>query len=428
MSATVRQVRGRRVWDSRARPTVEAEIILDDDTVARAIAPAGASTGRHEATDRRDGGTRYGGYDVRQAVVSLNAEVAEALIGQEIGDQQAIDSLLVRLDGTENRSRLGGNVLIAVSMAVAKAAAASRHLPLWRHLSGGRDCRLPLPEIQIFGGGAHAGGRIDIQDLMVIANGADDFAQALDWTADVYHAARELMDNRGRLSGLADEGGMWPAFDSNQQALDTLLAAIEHAGRRPGEEVSISVDIAASNFGQGGRYRLTRDGKVLDSDSLSDMLLGWLRRYPIIAIEDPLAEDDLAGLSRFTRAAGPRVQVIADDLVVTNAGRIGEAAAAGAGNAALIKPNQVGTLSETLDAVAAARAVGWGCIASARSGETEDVTIAHLAVGWQLSQLKVGAIARSERTAKWNECLRIADDLASGLALPPPETFPWAGS
>jgi len=428
MNATIRTVRGRRVWDSRARPTVEAEITLENGTVARAVAPAGASTGTHEATDRRDGGTAFGGYDVRQAVASLNTEVAEALIGRDAGDQQAIDALLIALDGTPDRSRLGGNVLIAVSMATAKAAAAARHLPLWQHLSAGRECRLPLPEIQIFGGGAHAGGRIDIQDLMVIANGADDFAQALDWTADIYHAAIAMMDERGTLGGVADEGGLWPAFDTNQQALDALVEAIERAGRRPGDEVSVSVDIAASNFGRRGEYRLARDGTVLDSDALSAMLADWLKRYPIIAIEDPLAEDDLAGVGRFTRAAGPRVQVIADDLVVTNAERIRKAAAAGAGNATLIKPNQVGTLSETRDAIDAARAVGWGCIASARSGETEDVTIAHLAVGWHLPQLKVGSIARGERTAKWNECLRIADHLASGLALPAPEIFPWARS
>jgi enolase len=287
--------------------------------------------------------------------------------------------------------------------------------------------RLPLPEIQVFGGGAHAGRRLDVQDFMVIAVGAEDFATALDWTAEVYRAAGRLMAEAGRLQGVADEGGFWPNFDSNEQALDTLIRAIERAGLRPGEQMAVALDIAASEFGQCGRYRLAREGRELDSAGMTEMLLGWLHRYPIVAIEDPLAEDDLEGFAAFTRAAGPRIQVVADDLVVTDAGRIQRAAARGAGNAALMKPNQIGTLTETRAAIEATRDVGWGSIASARSGETEDVTIVHLAVGWRVPQLKVGSFARSERMAKWNEGLRLSEVLPTGAALPPRDSFPWDG-
>jgi enolase len=284
---------------------------------------------------------------------------------------------------------------------------------------------LPLPEIQIFGGGAHAGRRVDVQDFMVIAVGARDYAEALDWTAEVYRAAGTVMSEADRLQGVADEGGFWPAFDSNEQALETLLRAIERAKLVPGQDVAISLDIAASELGRNGRYRLAREGRALDSDGLAEMLLGWLARYPIVAIEDPLAEDDAEGLRKFTEAAGPRVEVVGDDFLVTNAARVREAAVTGACNTALIKPNQAGTLTETRAAAEAARAAGWDAIVSARSGESEDVSIVHVAVGWGVRQLKVGSFARSERMAKWNEGLRIAESLAGGLALPPRSAFPW---
>lgn len=425
MSGRIERVTARRVWDSRGKPTVEAEVRVAGGAVGRAIAPAGASTGRHEALDRRDGGPALGGADVRGAVKSVNGEIAAALAGFDVADQDAIDAALVALDGTATRARLGGNALVSVSMAAAHAAAADAGVPLWRHFAGEAPVGLPLPEIQIFGGGAHASRRIDVQDLMVIAIGAADFAEALDWTAEVYRAARELMAERDALSGVADEGGLWPEFDTNEEALDALVRAIERAGLTPGSDVALSLDIAASNFGAGGRYRLGREGRELDSDGLAELLVGWCARFPIVSIEDPLAEDDREAIAAFARAVGPAVQVVADDLVVTDAARIAAAAAVGAGNAALIKPNQVGTLSEARRAVEAARAAGWGTIASARSGESEDVTIAHLAVGWGLGQLKVGSITRSERTAKWNECLRIGEALAGGLALPDPARFPW---
>ena len=440
MSSIVRSVHGRRVWDSRGRPTVEAEVTLEDGTTARAIAPAGASTGSAEAVDLRDGGAAFGGLDVQRALAAVNGDISTALAGRSVLDQSGNDAVLIALDGTPNKARLGGNAIVATSMALAHAAAVSAHLPLWKYLALGemkagqgvqagsaiaasRPC-LPLPEVQIFGGGAHAGRRVDVQDFMVIAVGARDYVQALEWTAEVYRSAGVLMARAGLAAGVADEGGHWPAFDTNEAALDFLLRAIEAAGYTPGQDVAISLDIAATDFGRGGRYTLARDGRSVDSDALSDMLLGWLRRYPIVAIEDPLAEDDAQALQRFTAAAGPRVQVIADDFICTNAQRIRDAAALGACNTALIKPNQAGTLTESHAALAAARDSDWGAIVSARSGETEDVTIVHLAVGWGVRQLKVGSFARSERMAKWNEALRIGAALRS-FELPPRASFPW---
>jgi enolase len=426
MNRSIAKVHARRVWDSRGRPTLEAEVTLADGTAGRAIAPAGASTGSAEALDLRDGGTAFGGLDVRRACAAVNGEIAAALAGCDPAQQEALDAVLIALDGTPDKSRLGGNAMVAVSMALAHVAAASQRLPLWRYLAGSRTgiC-LPLPEVQIFGGGAHAGRRVDVQDFMVIAVGAADYAQALEWTAEVYRAAGQLMAKAGRLAGVADEGGWWPAFDTNEEALEFLQRAIERAGYTVGQDVAIALDIAASDFGKGGRYRLACEGREVDADALAEMLLGWLRRYAIVSIEDPLAEDDAQALRRFTLEAGPKVQVVADDFICTNAPRIAGAALLGACNTALIKPNQAGTLSEARAALDAARAAGWGAIVSARSGETEDVTISHLAVGWGVKQLKVGSFARSERMAKWNEGLRIGEAIGS-FALPPRGSFPWS--
>jgi len=404
----VARVHGRRVWDSRGRPTVEAEVHLAGGAVGRAIAPAGASTGSGEAIELRDGGARLGGRDVQAAVSAIDGEIAGALAGRDAADQAAIDRILIDLDGTPQKHRLGGNALVAVSMAALHAAAIAAGRPLYAYLLGeAAEAVLPLPEIQIFGGGAHAGRRVDIQDFMIVAPGAGSFDQALEWTAEVYRAAGEIMAERGLLQGVADEGGFWPAFDSNEAALDTMMQAIERAGFTPGQEIALSLDIASSEFHRDGIYRLALDGRALDSDGMAEMLLGWLDRYPIVSIEDPLAEDDPDGLRRFTAAAGERVQIVGDDFLVTSAGRVRAAAAAGQCNAVLVKPNQAGTVTEAKAALDAAREAGWGAIVSARSGETEDVTIVHLAVGWGAGQLKVGSFARSERMAKWNEALRL---------------------
>jgi enolase len=400
---------GRRVWDSRGRPTVEAEIMLAGGAVGRAIAPAGASTGAAEALDLRDGGETFGGLDVARAVANVNGTIAARLLGAEAGDQAALDRMLIDLDGTEAKSRLGANATIAVSMAAAHAAAGAAGVPLYRHL-GGEDARtLPLPQIQIFGGGAHAHGRMDIQDVLVVCPAARSFAEALDWTAEVYRAAGLLMRQAGHVYGVADEGGFWPAFTSNEQALEMVVRAIDQAGFEPGEEVALALDIAASSFARDGRYRLALEGRDLDRDGMIEMLRGWTTRYPIVSIEDPLAEDDWDGLALFTEAVGDRVQIVGDDSMVTHSGRIRDAAARGAGNAVLIKPNQRGTLSEALDAWRVAKELGYAGIVSARSGETEDTTIVHLAVGWGVGQIKVGSIARGERTVKWNEALRIEE-------------------
>src|SRR5205823_3361780 len=411
---SIADVRGRRVWDSRGRPTVEAEVRLAGGTVGRANAPAGASTGSGEAIELRDGGTRLGGRDVQGAVAAVNGEIAAALIGQDAADQAAIDRRLIELDGMPQKRRLGGNVLVAVSMAALHAAANAAGRPLYAHLLGeATEAVMPLPEIQIFGGGAHAGRRVDIQDFMIVAPRAQNFDQALEWTAEVYRAAGELMAERGLLQGVADEGGFWPAFDSNEAALDALMRAVERAGFTPGQEIAISLDIAASEFHQNGLYRLARDGRTLDSDGMAEMLVRWLDRYPIVSIEDPLGEHDAEGLRRFTAAVGDRVQIVGDDFLVTDAERVKDAAALGICNAVLVKPNQAGTVTEAKAALDAARAAGWGAIVSARSGETEDVTIVHLAVGWGVGQLKFGSFARSERMAKWNEALRIEEALGA---------------
>ncbi|MBT3661678.1 MAG: phosphopyruvate hydratase [Rhodospirillaceae bacterium] len=433
----IKRVHARRVWDSRGRPTIEVDVTLRYGAMGRAIAPAGASTGAAEAVELRDGGASQGGYDVLGALGAVNDEINTALKGMDVRDQAAIDRMLIELDGTENKSRLGANALIATSMAVAHAAAAAEKLPLWQYLGpfggGSAGEQLPLPEIQILGGGAHAAGRVDVQDFMVIAVGADSFAQALDWTADVYRAAGSLLADSGRLQGVADEGGFWPAFHSNEEGLEILCRAIEAAGRTPGQDIAISLDIAASEFGADGRYRMVLDDRELDSDGLSGLLVDWVERYPIVSIEDPLGEDDPEGLARFTWAVGKRVQVVGDDFLVTNADKVLDAAKRKACNAVLIKPNQAGTLSETKASFDAANDIGFGAIISARSGETEDATIVHLGVGWGVKQLKVGSFARSERMVKWNEGLRIAeaissasgDDLPLDGTLPPRDAFPW---
>lgn len=411
------EVIGRRVWDSRGRPTVESEITLAGGATGRAIAPAGASRGMHEAIDLRDGGEDFGGYGVEDALENVNGIIAERIRGMDATDQEAIDLAMIDLDDTDSKSKLGGNATIATSMAVLHAAANGSKQPLWRYLARGKEVRLPMPEIQIFGGGAHAGGRVDIQDFMAIPVGAECFDEALEMVAEVYIAAGKLMGAAGKLAGVADEGGWWPEFDTNEEALDMLTRSIEAADLVPGDDVAISLDIAASEFCQDGIYTLGLEKRKLDGNGMVDMLGGWIGRYPIVSIEDPLGEDDPAPFATFTAKYGDAVQIIGDDFLVTNAERIANAADAGICNSALIKPNQAGTITETKAALDAAKKAGWATVVSARSGETEDVTIAHLAVGWDAGQLKVGSFARSERMAKWNEVLRIEEAMGDRARL-----------
>ncbi|RLJ40993.1 enolase [Litoreibacter meonggei] len=411
--SVIKNVSGRRVWDSRGHPTVEVDVTLENGVMGRAIAPAGASRGTREAIDLRDGGPSVQGKNVRRALESVNGPIAAALKGLDVQDQGGADAAILALDGSPLKDKLGGNATVATSLAIMHAAAADAGKPLWRHISDmtGYAPSLPLPEIQIFGGGAHAGQRVDIQDFMIMVPGASSFDEVMEITNEVYFAAGDIMKAKGKLAGVADEGGWWPMFDSNEEALETLVQAIEKAGETPGDRVVISLDIAASEFGKDGRYRLALEDRDMDSGEMIDMLGGWLDSYPIASIEDPLSEDDVAGTVEFTRRFGDRVQIIGDDYLVTNADLVRDAQAQGACNAVLIKVNQAGTVSESLETFRAARAKGWGAIVSARSGETEDVSISHLATGLGGGQLKVGSFTRSERMVKWNECLRIQDTL-----------------
>lgn len=412
----IRSVHGRRVWDSRGNPTVEVDVTLASGAFGRGIAPAGASRGSREAIDLRDGGQALRGKGVARALANVEGPIAAALKGQDAGDQAGIDRLLLGLDPSPLKDTIGGNAMVATSMAVLHAAAADAGKPLWRHVADHYGCtpKLPLPEIQIFGGGAHAGRRVDIQDFMIMVPGAASFDEVMEVTNEVYFAAGDIMASRGNLAGVADEGGWWPVFRSNEEALETLVSAIEKAGEKPGDRVVISLDIAASEFGEAGVYKLALEDRKLDSGGLIDMLGGWLDAYPIASIEDPLGEDDRDGMIAFTKRFGDRVQIIGDDYLVTNAALVREAAGDGACNCALIKVNQAGTVTESIEALRAAQAAGWTAVVSARSGETEDSTISHLSTGLGSGQLKVGSFQRSERMVKWNECLRIQDDLGAG--------------
>jgi len=416
--ARIVDVRGRRVWDSRGRPTVEAEVVLKGAR-GRAIAPAGASTGSFEARELRDGGTALRGLDVRNAVHNVNTLIRSALLGVDARSQETVDRRLIDLDGTPNKSRLGCNAIVAVSLACAHASAAAARRPLWRDLAGNRPLALPVPQVQIYGGGAHARGRVDIQDYLVVCPGAGSFAESLEWVAEVYYAAGARLAKKNALQGVADEGGYWPAFRSNEEGLAELTAAISDAGFEPGEDVAIALDVAATQLYHGGRYHLALENRSLTSDQMHAMLLRWLDAYPIVSIEDPFAETDDRAMQAFTRAARTRVQIVGDDFFATDVERLKVGIAHAACNAVLLKPNQIGTLTETLACWQAARDAGYGAIVSARSGDSEDVSIVHLAVGWGVPQLKVGSFSRSERMAKWNEGLRIEEALG-GNALPYP--------
>ncbi len=414
----IKDVIGRRVWDSRGHPTVEVDIMTEGGSFGRAIAPAGASRGMREAIDLRDGGDALGGKNVMQAVKNVQDIIAPALIGMDVTDQASLDKQMVDLDGTPFKSKLGGNAIVAASLAALHTGAASQNMPLWQYVANKYDKKptLPLPEIQIFGGGAHAGRRVDIQDFMIMVPGAESFDEVMEVTSNVYWAAGKIIEEKtGGVVGVADEGGWWPVFDSNEEALETLVRAIEAAGETPGDRVVISLDVAASEFYSEAGYKLSLEDRVLDSDGLIKMLGDWMAKYPIVSIEDPLAEQDDAGMIAFTEKFGDKVQIIGDDYLVTNAGLVEAAVEAKACNAVLIKVNQAGTVSESIAAFEAANKGGFRSVVSARSGETEDVSITHLSAGLGAGQLKVGSFTRSERMVKWNECLRIKDAPGMGV-------------
>jgi enolase len=402
--ARIVDVHARRVWDSRGRATVEAEVILKGGR-GRAIAPAGASTGAGEAK----------ALPADAAVRNVNGPIRAALLGVDARFQDAVDEKLIALDGTPDKSRFGANAIVAVSLACLQASAAAAKRPLWRHLAGERRVALPVPMVQIYGGGAHARGRVDIQDYLVVCPGAGSFAESLEWIAEVYHAAGARLAKKGAQQGVADEGGWWPNFRSNEEGLAELVGAISDAGFEPGVDVAIALDVAATQFHRGGRYHLALENRSLTAEQLHAMWLRWLDAYPIVSIEDPFAEDDHDAMRAFTRAAGARVQIVGDDLFVTSARKLDAELA----NTVLLKPDQVGTVTETLACWNAAKEKGMRAVVSARSGETEDVSIVHLAVGWGVPQLKVGSFARSERMAKWNEGLRIEEALGGKALLYP---------
>lgn len=405
----ITRVIGRSVWDSRGRPTVEVEVHTRSGAMGRAIAPAGASTGSGEALDLRDGGRASRGYGVNRAVENVNQMIAPMLCGLDVTQQTSIDHALVALDGTPQRQRLGGNAMIATSLAIAHAAAADSNQPLWSCLASGKAIQFPTPEVQIFGGGAHAQGHMDLQDFMVVPHGASSFREAMEWVAEVYLAAGDYMDAMGRRMGVADEGGYWPAFDSNEAAIEALVSSIENAGFSTRGQIGVSLDIAATQIYREGAYHLKKESKALSPDAWYELMLSWVKSYPIIMIEDPFVETDMVRHAELFASMPKGVQLVGDDLLVTQVSNMSVAAQYNACNTLLCKPNQVGTLSEALAAHQQALANGWSTVMSARSGETEDVSIVHLALGWNIPQFKVGSFARSERMAKWNEMLRIED-------------------
>ena len=411
---TIDTVRGREVLDSRGNPTVEAEVSLSDGAWALAMVPSGASTGSHEARELRDGDpARFGGKGVLSAVANIHREIAPALAGRAPFEQAEIDSLLISLDGTDDKSRLGANAILGVSMAVARAAAVSRGVPLYRHLASEAGFVLPVPMLNILNGGRHAQDSADFQEFMVAPVGAPSFAEALRVGAEIYRALETLLRGRGLASNVGDEGGFAPSLPSNADALEVVLDAIQAAGYAPGKDCFIALDVAASELFQDGSYHLAREGVELTSTQLVDFYGRWVGTYPIISIEDGLAEDDWDGWQGMSTRMGDRVQLVGDDLYTTNTQRIGRGLDLRASNAVLIKPNQIGTITETLHAVSMAQAGGWGTVMSHRSGETEDTTIADLAVAWSTGQIKTGAPCRSERLAKYNRLLRIEEQLGS---------------
>jgi len=419
---TIEALAAREILDSRGNPTVEVEVLLDDGTVGRAAVPSGASTGAFEAVEKRDGGERYGGKGVQEAVGAVEDDIAPALIGYEATEQRLVDQALIDLDGTPGKSHFGANALLGVSLAVARAAADASQLPLFRYIGGSHAHLLPVPMMNILNGGAHADTNVDIQEFMVAPIGATTFSEGLRMGAEVYHALKAVLKGRGLSTGLGDEGGFAPDLRANREALDLILEAIGKAGYTPGRDVALALDVAATEFFSEGAYAFEGSNRSADEmTAYYDELLGT---YPIVSIEDPLSEDDWAGWERLTAVLGSRVQIVGDDLFVTNPERLARGVSEGAANALLVKVNQIGTLSETLDAVDLAHRSGYRCMMSHRSGETEDTTIADLAVATNCGQIKTGAPARSERVAKYNQLLRIEEELEDAARYAGLHAFP----
>ncbi|TXG82000.1 MAG: phosphopyruvate hydratase [Sphingomonadales bacterium] len=402
----------REILDSRGNPTVEVDVALEDGSYGRAAVPSGASTGAHEAVEKRDGDAeRYMGKGVQLAVDAVNGEIFDALAGHDAEDQVDIDNLLIELDGTENKSRLGANAILGVSLAVARAAADARSLPLYRYVGGVNARVLPVPLMNIINGGAHADNPIDIQEFMIMPVGAETFSEALRWGAEIFHTLKKQLSAAGFATSVGDEGGFAPNLASADAALDFIMKAIEKAGRKPGEEVVLALDCAATEFFKNGKYALEGEGKSFDSAGMVGYLADLCGRFPIVSIEDGMAEDDWEGWAQLTEMLGARVQLVGDDLFVTNSARLADGIEKGVANSILVKVNQIGTLTETLEAVSMAQQARYTAIMSHRSGETEDSTIADLAVATNCGQIKTGSLARSDRLAKYNQLLRIEEQL-----------------
>ena len=427
---SIASVQGREVLDSRGNPTVEAEVRLSDGTSAHALVPSGASTGSHEAVELRDGdAARFGGRGVSRAVANVGQSVQPWIAGKSPFDQQAIDDGLCALDGTPNKGRLGANAILAVSLAVAHAAATSRGVSLWRYLANDGPVSLPVPMFNILNGGRHASNSADIQEFMVLPVGAASFSDALRAGAEIYQSLRSLLHDDGHNLNVGDEGGFAPSLPSNRDALELVLKAVEAAGYSPGKDVYLGLDVAATELYDeaADKYVLEREGVSLGSGQMIDLYEGWASQYPIISIEDGLSEDDWEGWADMRARLGSTVQLVGDDLLVTNISRIGRSIEEQASNAVLLKPNQIGTLTETRAALDTARNAGWGAVMSHRSGETEDTTIADLSVGWDVRQIKTGAPARSERVAKYNRLLRIESELGDGAVYAGRSAFEYLG-
>lgn len=420
--AAIDIISAREILDSRGNPTVEVEVILDDGTVGRAAVPSGASTGAFEAAELRDGGSRYLGKGVEKAVAHVIEEIAPEVEGLEAQDQRIIDETMIALDGTPNKSRLGANAILGVSLAAAKAAAESADLSFFRYIGGPNAATLPVPMMNILNGGAHADTNVDIQEFMIAPIGAPTFRESLRWGAEIYHSLKSVLKKRGLATSIGDEGGFAPNLDSNRAALDLILEAIEKAGFKTGSEIALAMDVAATEFYESGSYAF--EGSKLSSSDLINYYKGLVENYPIVSIEDPLSEDDWDGWNAMTNELGSKIQLVGDDLFVTNPTRLARGIESHTANALLVKVNQIGTLTETLDAVSMAHRAGYRSMMSHRSGETEDTTIADLAVAAECGQIKTGAPARSERVAKYNQLLRIEEELGDSARYAGRSAFP----